>query len=377
MFEVYHFILDHRVGGPHVYVDSIRRALANDVRSTVLTTGRGPTTDLALFKLRHFWNLLYLFEVPLNVLRILYLVALGGIRRKKAIFDVHGGANVAPIIAARLLGIPVVWHFHEILPRFRRLVNLGRRLLKEHPHKVVVVANKVKEVFGLEHAAVIPAPADTGYWSREQAACDASTDSGWGSIEGTPQPFRILAVCNLNPLKGPDILLEAISVLDGPWHVMIAGAELDTHRKYATNLYRRAVTLQATGKGRKISFLGWCVPYRVRALMASCDVFVLPSRSEACPIALLEAMAMGCVCVAADVGGVREMLPAELHDLVFGADDPSALARKLAEARKLSLDERRERGRISRQQTLGAFSVGRVAELTMSYYRSLLETDGK
>src|ERR1041385_4471166 len=179
MSEVYYFILDHRIGGPHVYVDSIRRALANDVKSMVLTTGNGPFTDLSLFNLRHWGNFLYLLEVLFNVVRILYLVALGAIKRDKAIFDIQGGANVAPIIAARLLGIPVVWHFHETLPKFAPLVNLGRWVLKGHPHRLVVVASKVKEVFSLEGAVVIPAPADTDYWSRKQTTSHAFGDWGW------------------------------------------------------------------------------------------------------------------------------------------------------------------------------------------------------
>jgi glycosyltransferase involved in cell wall biosynthesis len=372
VIEVYHFLLDHRVGGPQVYVDSIRRTLAKDTSCTVVTTGRGPMTDVALFNLRHFWNPLYLLEVPLNVLRIFYLAAVGRIRTKNAIFDIHGGANVAPIAAARLLGVPVAWHFHETLAKLRLFVTLGRWLLKGHPHGIVVVADEVKATFKLEHDVVIPAPADTDYWSRGQTPEDASTDRGWAPIDTRAQPFRILAVGNLNPLKGPDVLLEAVSKLGGPWHAIIAGAELDTHRKYAADLRHRAAELQASGKDRKITFLGWCVPSKVRSLMATCDVFVLPSRSEACPIALLEAMAMGCVCVAADVGGVRAMLPAHLHDLVFKAGDASELARRLSEARKLSLSERRERGRISRQQTVESFSIGRVSELTMKYYRSLL-----
>jgi len=43
-------------------------------------------------------------------------------------------------------------------------------------------------------------------------------------------------------------------------------------------------------------------------LFVECDIFVQPSRSEACPIALLEAMAIKCVCVATDVGRVGEIV---------------------------------------------------------------------
>jgi glycosyltransferase involved in cell wall biosynthesis len=111
--------------------------------------------------------------------------------------------------------------------------------------------------------------------------------------------------------------------------------------------------------------------------MAACDAFVLPSRSEACPIALLEAMSMGCVCIAADVGAVREMLPAELQDLVFEAGDSSQLTTKLAEARRFSASERARRGRIARQRAIGSYSVKQVAELTLQCYRSLFDAGAR
>jgi glycosyltransferase involved in cell wall biosynthesis len=64
----------------------------------------------------------------------------------------------------------------------------------------------------------------------------------------------------------------------------------------------------------------------VPALLATADIFVLSSRSEGLPIALLEALAQGLAVVASDVGGVAEAVVDGESGLLVPAGDPTALA---------------------------------------------------
>jgi glycosyltransferase involved in cell wall biosynthesis len=60
----------------------------------------------------------------------------------------------------------------------------------------------------------------------------------------------------------------------------------------------------------------------------SIDLFVMPSRAEGLPRALVEAMARGCPCIGSNIGGIPELLAPE--DLV-PPNNPEALAQKILE----------------------------------------------
>lgn len=364
MLCVYHFVLDHRLGGPHVYVDTLRKALDGKVESIVVTTGRGPMTDMTLLNLRHVWAPLYAVEMIANILWLVGAVLLGRIKREATIFNVHGGANLAPVVAARIVGIPVVWIFHETTPQFRALVAVGIWILNGHPHTLVVVANKAKEVYGLKGAELIPATVDTVFWSRDEVSDEELAACGWPNFVNVEErPFRLLAVGNINPFKGIDILLEAMAEIDGPWHLKIIGAELDTHREYAATLRARAYEIVSAKKECVVDFLGWRERTQVRALLAGTDVFVLPSRSEACPIALLEAMAMGCYCIAADVGDVVRMTENYSGSQIFPSESVESLRQNIEQMRTNYKIPNSKSDRID-----GEWQLGIIAAKVLSIY---------
>jgi glycosyltransferase involved in cell wall biosynthesis len=73
-----------------------------------------------------------------------------------------------------------------------------------------------------------------------------------------------------------------------------------------------------------VSFLGHCedVPSR----LATADLFVLPSRSEAFPNAVLEAMAIGLPVVASRIGGLLEVIDEGRTGVLVPPGDAAALA---------------------------------------------------
>jgi glycosyltransferase involved in cell wall biosynthesis len=359
--QVFHFILDHRVGGPHVYVQTMRDALGPALKSILVTTGRGAVTDMPLTNLRHRLKLLYPFEIVCNVMRLCWQFRRPSVR-SGVIFDVHGAANIAPIIAARLLKIPVVWHFHETVAAFSFLVKFGKAALAGIPHRYVVVAEKSAQVFAIESPHLIPGAVDIAFWRPDERNAESR-------MRSTDTSVRLIAIGNLNPLKGMDILLAALGRLSMPWELVIVGAELSTFSQYAASLRAQASAVATTGN--RVDFVGWQTSDAVRALIASADVFVLPSRSEACPLALLEAMAMESACVASAVGDVALILGGEKNGLTVPPESPVALAAALERIVSLGEHGRREMGRCARERIVAGYSQTEMAKRHLEIYLEL------
>ncbi len=91
----------------------------------------------------------------------------------------------------------------------------------------------------------------------------------------------------------------------------------------------------------------------VRRYMASFVGLVLPSRREALPVVLREAAAIGLPVVAADVGGVREIVVPRETGLLYPTGDVDALVRAI----RSLLDD------PSRAATMGCAGRERVARL--------------
>lgn len=65
------------------------------------------------------------------------------------------------------------------------------------------------------------------------------------------------------------------------------------------------------------------------SVLKACDIYVMSSRTEGTPVALLEAAALGKPIVASEVGGIPELVMDEVHALLFDVGDVDGLASAL------------------------------------------------
>jgi glycosyltransferase involved in cell wall biosynthesis len=139
-----------------------------------------------------------------------------------------------------------------------------------------------------------------------------------------PRRPELLALARLVPQKGLDLLLRAFARLRDPslaeWRVVLVGD--GPEREALRTLAERE------GVSERVAFEGFRSdpsPYLARA-----SVFVLPSRFEGMPNALLEAMAAGLPVVVSDASpGPLEMVQHGVHGLVVSSENVEALAAAL------------------------------------------------
>src|SRR5262249_2700581 len=173
----------------------------------------------------------------------------------------------------------------------------------------------------------------------------------------SPQPARsnlrrVTVVANLRKLKGHDVLVEAsVPILrrfpEARFEFIGEGPERDA-------LEARA---KALGVANAIAFAGRSDD--VAARLAAADIFVLPSRTESFPNAVLEAMAAGLPIVASGVGGILELIENGRTGWLVPPDETAALADRVMHLMGNPVEGARM-GAAARADALARFSFDRM-----------------
>jgi glycogen synthase len=179
-----------------------------------------------------------------------------------------------------------------------------------------------------------------------------------------PDEKLVLLIGRLVYEKGFQDALEAMPALierRPDTRFLVAGS--GTHEE---ELRRQADDLGLMDHG---TFLGWIGDDVLHSLYRIADLTIVPSLYEPFGLVALEAMASGCVCIAADTGGLREVVPHDEAGLRFPARDPAAIAH-VAE-RVLSDDALRDRLVTEAHEHVLRFDWNDVAERTAAVYAEL------
>jgi len=170
-----------------------------------------------------------------------------------------------------------------------------------------------------------------------------------------------------DPVKGIDVLLAAMALLDGSVHLVLIGNGPE---------HDALVALVAElGLGDRVEFRE--VPWSERAgdHLAGFDLFVLPSRLEGFPVTIMEAMLAGVPVVATDVGSVRESVADGVTGRVVPPEDPAALAAAITEV--LADDgRRRAMGEAGRAEALERFTLEATTAAYCRLYAGVLARPG-
>nr|BBH95097.1 glycosyl transferase family 1 [Thermogemmatispora argillosa] len=114
----------------------------------------------------------------------------------------------------------------------------------------------------------------------------------------------ILFAGRLDPFKGPDMLLQALALMEEQAEAVIVGGKLRGDRELQ-RLRRLAASLGLTSR---VHFLGALPPCEMPFIYSAVDVTVVPSCNESFGLAAVESLACGTPVVATRVGGLAAIV---------------------------------------------------------------------
>jgi glycosyltransferase involved in cell wall biosynthesis len=173
---------------------------------------------------------------------------------------------------------------------------------------------------------------------------------------------RLVFVGSLEQMyKGPDVLIDALAIClcaDPSFSLTLVG-----EGRHLPELRRRAI---ARGIADRVRFAGGLPTPSVIDELDRSNIFVLPSRTEGLPRALLEAMARGLPCIASAVGGIPELLARE--DVV-PVGDAATLAGRILEV--LRDPARREHMSARNRQKASQYRNELLRPRRVAFYRHI------
>jgi glycosyltransferase involved in cell wall biosynthesis len=269
------------------------------------------------------------------------------------------------------------YHGHVLDGYFSPLVTsvfLGiERSLARTTDRIVAISPAIRDellkeqrIGAPEQYSVVPLGFDL---TKLAAVDDTARQSARASLGVAPTAHVVSTVGRLTAIKQHRLFLETarlVAAADPNAMFLVAGdGELRADLEQAARSF---------GLAGRVRFLGWRRDLDV--IYGATDVFLLTSRNEGTPVALIESLAAGVPGVSTDVGGVRDVFQAstgsgEPLGLLAPFDDAPGLARAV-DALIIDPPRRRAMGERGRTAMLSRYGIDRLVDDVESLYRGLL-----
>lgn len=244
---------------------------------------------------------------------------------------------------------------------------MGYRLSRSLPDCVTAVSHAAASAHSRAgmvasgRLTVLPNAVDVAEWQPDsRARAEVRGQLGLGDT------FLFLAAGRLEPVKDYATLLQAMAQLPkfaaGSARLLIAGD--GSQRIQLTRLATRL------GVAERVDFLGFQPD--LRAWMQAADAFVLSSRWEGLPVALLQAAACSLPVIATNVPGTPEAMVDGATGWLVSAGNPDALASALARMFHLAAPERQALGLNGRRFVAGNFHLETILDRWEALYDQCL-----
>jgi D-inositol-3-phosphate glycosyltransferase len=258
-------------------------------------------------------------------------------------------SGMAAIDLKQKWDVPIIHMFHTLGLMKNRVAQTQQELEGEYringERQVLVAADKIIAATQAEYAQLLWLyQADENKMTIIPPGVDLRrfypipADEAKEYIGIAPCGRMLLFVGRIEPLKGLDVLVEAIRLMhqndvlkDYPICLAVIGGEAGDNTTLDENLEIsriKALTEQA-GLHDFVAFLGQKSQDSLPYYYSAAEAVVVPSQYESFGMVALEAMACGTPVVASQVGGLAYLVQDGVTGYTVPVDEPAELARKL------------------------------------------------
>jgi D-inositol-3-phosphate glycosyltransferase len=389
-------------GGMNVYVRDLTRALGQmGIHVDVFTRSQDEHVPHVLHDLGYGNRVVHVPagpEIPLPKQELTEYISqfVDGIHQfamEKGIhYDViHSHYWMSGLAAASLSdlwgGAPILHMFHTLGEMKNRIarsdseregpyrVEGEKRVLKRADRLIVATEAEKAQLQWLYKAnvqkmEVIPPGVDVSHFYP------ISKDEARQYIGLSPDQKMVLFVGRIEPLKGVDTLIRAMSCLKfqsvvHPVYLAIIGGEPDANPEQMTvEMSRLQKLCDDLCMGQTVVFLGKRAQDTLPYYYSAAEVLVMPSFYESFGMVALEAMACGTPVIASQVGGLAFLVRDGETGFTVPEGDPAALCDRLTLL--LSDPELRTKMGIAAEHYAQGYKWETIAEQIAGVYRSLL-----
>jgi glycosyltransferase involved in cell wall biosynthesis len=253
------------------------------------------------------------------------------------------------VLLARMFKVPVVLHCHgaEFVSWYQGLPRLAQKAIAYVFRQADLVAvlgsswrTRYGQLLGL----------------RPERVVSLGNPIELPKLADKPPGLKVVFLGRFGARKGSAEVLKAVAGL--PVELVMAGdGEVAETKALAVRL------------GVRAQIHSWLAPAERDRILASAHVFVLPSRDEGLPMALLESMGHGLVPVVSPVGSIGEVVQDGENGLLVPPGDVPALTRALESLVKDN--DMRERLAKAARSTVEPFAIEHYIDRLGGHWRSL------
>jgi glycosyltransferase involved in cell wall biosynthesis len=273
-------------------------------------------------------------------------------------------------LSAKLLGIPCVWYFHDLIERQRFAGSVGfawqilSRLLSNR-----IVADSRAALAGLssDHRGIVIHPG-------AEEVNEPQSPARIPLRRRLSLPINTILVGSLGRIayvKGLDIFLEAAHMVvsqNQDIHFVIFGGTLFGEEDYKGALDREVNQFDLASHWHWMGYDEFAKEY-----LAELDFVVTPSRREAFGLAVVEAGLAGKAVIASAVGGIPEIIEDARTGVLVPPGDPPLLANAILDLAGRP-DYARALGAQAKIRTGSMFVASRYIKDFLAFYNTLNRT---